>query len=313
MAPWRFCLYRPIADKYILVSNAPSARGARLSLASAPDKAQCPPSLLAIGEPKGNGRPPLRFSGMELERVSKVFSGRFQKTLSGREATRQGLNDGISGATDLHLICHGEFSERQPLESALILAGEDRLTLRDLYDNVLDLSDVKTVVLSVCKAGVTDFFNVPDRVCRFSRGVPTGRRNHCAQRPLACGRYLGVSPVVTVLPLLLERVLSPSKALREARVWLREATVRELRLVELYKKALDASRGREGAPFIQAMLHFKTKAPDYRPFAHPYFWACCTLTGVDPDWRPTGEIYWHLSSKKKITPRHSQFVHPKYE
>jgi CHAT domain-containing protein len=48
------------------------------------------------------------------------------------DATRANVLERISAAGILHFSCHGEFNSIEPLESALLLAGDDTLTVRDL-------------------------------------------------------------------------------------------------------------------------------------------------------------------------------------
>ena len=93
----------------------------------------------------------------------------------------------------MHLACHGEFNPSEPLDSALYLAGEDRLTLRGLLDGNLELSSQRLAVLSACQTGLTEFERVPDEViglpadsCRpgFQERCPRSGRSTTS--PLPC-------------------------------------------------------------------------------------------------------------------------------
>ena len=72
----------------------------------------------------------------------------------------------------IHLACHGEFTDRQPLESGLLLAGDDHndgnLHVHEVFG--LDLTNVNLVTLSSCETIYSRIENGRD-VTAFTRGL----------------------------------------------------------------------------------------------------------------------------------------------
>ncbi len=235
------------------------------------------PRLLAVGNPLPNPQP-LPFAALEVEAIAALFPKDDRHTLQEKQALRASLLKALPGASYLHLACHGTFDLDDPLASALFLAGEDRLTLRDLLDGDLDLSAVRLAVLSACQTGITDYQNAPDEALGFPAGF----------------LQAGVPGVVSTLwpvadissALLLARFYelhlggdqTPVEALRQAQLWLRGATAAELELGEHYARRFQASRRRDRQA-ARLMRYYRAKL-DAKPFAHPFFWAAFVFTGV---------------------------------
>ena len=92
-----------------------------------------------------------------FEEIAPQFAPAARRALLERQATHAAVVASLPGATHLHFSCHGTFEVRQPLDSALSLAGAETLTLRDLLDGGLDLSAARLAVLSACQTGIVDF------------------------------------------------------------------------------------------------------------------------------------------------------------
>jgi len=71
--------------------------------------------------------------------------------------------------------------------------------------------------------------------------------------------------------------LRAATALHEARRWLRESTAEEIQLAEWYEEAYQES----GSKLAQQRGAYHREHPDERPFAHPFYWAAFTFTGVN--------------------------------
>ena len=154
------------------IALAPSARTLRAARHALRERAGQAPVLLAVGNPRPlpTGWDALQYAGMEVRAIERFFATQSRRILPEEAATAEAVRRGLPGATHLHLACHGRFDPEEPLDSALYLAGEDRLTLRDLLDGNLDLSSQRLAVLSACQTGITEFQRVPDEVI----GLPTG-------------------------------------------------------------------------------------------------------------------------------------------
>ena len=80
---------------------------------------------------------------------------------------RQAVRDQLSGFSVLHFSCHGMAGFAQPLEGGLLLAHDERLTLREVL--ALRLRDARLALLSACETGVPGL-ELPDEVV----SLPTG-------------------------------------------------------------------------------------------------------------------------------------------
>ena len=72
--------------------------------------------------------------------------------------------------------------------------------------------------------------------------------------------------------------LDPASALHRAQGWLRTATARDMSLADRCERRYQESGQRDPDAFL-AMRYFRAN-PEARPFAHPYYWAAFTFTGV---------------------------------
>jgi len=261
----------------VTFTYTPSARALRAARGAARERAKGTPMFLGIGNPLPN-RKPLAFARTEVEEIALRFALGSQLLLIERKATLAETKKALPGATHLHFSCHGTFDVREPLDSALFLSGDDKLTLRDLLDGGLDLSAARLAVLSACQTGIVDFDKIPDEAIGFPAGFMQ------AGVPGVVSTLWPVDAISTAL--LLARFYrcylvdgtTPAAALHQAQVWLRDATAAELRLADYYERQFRAS-GRRDKPAYDAAHHYRHN-PAAKPFAHPYHWAAFTFSGV---------------------------------
>jgi CHAT domain-containing protein/tetratricopeptide (TPR) repeat protein len=258
-------------------SYAPSARALKAAGDMAADRAARAPVLLGIGNPLPSTCP-LAFARAEVEEIAPRFPAGSRRILFEREATAAAVAGSLPGATHLHFSCHGVFDVGEPLDSALSLAGDDRLTLRELLDGGLDLSAARLAVLSACQTGIADFNEVPNEAVGFPAGLIQ------AGVPGVVSTLWPVDDLSTAILMgrfyleHREHGLDPPSALHRALDWLRTATARDMGLAERYESLYRASGGRDLDAFV-AWRHHRAQ-PRAKPFAHPFYWAAFTLTGV---------------------------------
>jgi len=261
----------------VTFTYTPSARALRGARGAAKERAKLAPILLGIGNPLPNPQP-LVFARTEVEEIAPRFAPEARHVLFERNATRAAVAESLLGATHLHFSCHGTFDVREPLDSALSLAGAETLTLRDLLDGGLDLSAARLAVLSACQTGIVDFDKVPDEAI----GMPAGFIQ--AGVPGVVSTLWSVDAISTAM--LMSRFyvehlgngLDPAWALHRAQDWLRTATARDMSLADRYERRYQESRRMDRVAF-KAMRYCRA-SPEARPFAHPYYWAAFTFTGV---------------------------------
>ncbi|HEU4562392.1 MAG TPA: CHAT domain-containing protein, partial [Longimicrobium sp.] len=268
------------------VAYAPSAR--LLGLAQGRER-RAFDFLMAVQDPASNGADPLPAADQEVTMVAERFTHP-PRVLRGEEATRAALLGApeLLTANALHFACHGQFEPANPLDSALLLAGDDELTLAEVF--ALELDDCRLAVLSACGTGRVGVGNTEEYV-----GLPAGFL------------YAGSAAVVSSLwsvddvstALLAARMYhrlrergdpcapyAVAEALAFAQRWLRDSTTTELEnwLGEHYPDTLapyaermrsGARRRRRGPSEDEAGEWY----PDDCPFAEPFYWAPFIATG----------------------------------
>ncbi len=197
------------------LSFAPSARALRACARVAARAAAG--SALAVGAPERTDLPGPPLGAAEAAAVlARVGAG---EPLAGLAATRAAVLRELPRHGVLHFACHGRARPYEPLESALLLAGEDVLTVRDLLE--LRLPGTRLAVLSACETAVVGLPLVDEYV-----GLPSGFLQ------------AGVAGVVATswevkdesAALLVRRFFDawdgggPAAALRSAQRWVRESS-----------------------------------------------------------------------------------------
>ena len=261
----------------VTFTYTPSARALRAARGAARERAKLAPMLLGIGNPLPSPQP-LAFARTEVEEIAPRFVPAARHVLFERHATHAAVAASLPGATHLHFSCHGKFDVREPLDSALSLAGAETLTLRDLLDGGLDLSAARLAVLSACQTGIVDFNKVPDEAIGFPAGFIQ------AGVPGVVSTLWPVNDISTAI--LMSRFyvehlgngLDPASALHRAQDWLRTATARELGLAECYRRVYQESGHRDKIAYDS--MRYYTKKPEVKPFEHPYYWAAFFSSGA---------------------------------
>ncbi len=186
-------------------------------------------------------------------------------------ATRTAVLEALPNYSVVHFACHGKTYLNKTqivdqetnevlqvfnvLDSGLLMANNETLTLRDLLD--LKLQGLRLAILSACETGIPST-KLPDEAI----SLPTGLLQAGAAGVISS--LWAVSDLSTMLLLSkfyeLWRTESkePSEALRQAQIWLRDSTEADL----------------------SPLLGKRTRNPTNRPFSHPYYWAAFSYTGV---------------------------------
>ncbi|CAD0220085.1 MULTISPECIES: CHAT domain-containing protein [Planktothrix] len=189
------------------------------------------------------------------------------------------LNSNISLANCVHFGCHGKFNPDSPLESALILANNERLTLLDILN--LDLNQCRLVTLCAEETGLTKTSTTDEYI-----GLPFGFL--LAGSPSMVSTLWKVDQLASTLLLIRFyeniKTLSTVAALNEAQQWLRNLTSEGLEAVlERLKPQIDQTFKelslKERTRFVNAPQNgARNRKP--LPFAAPHYWAAFTAIGV---------------------------------
>ena len=264
---------RYLLDDFV-VTYAAGARAINAAVAAATVAAgRRADGCLVIENPDGT----LHYAPQEAEAVSSYFPEATTRRLRGSEANVRAVLAALPDYPVLHFATHGRSGWLDPLQSELVLAGEQHLTLPDLL--ALRLEKGRLAVLSACESGVPGT-DLPDEMA----GLPAGFQQ------------AGLAGVVASLwavndpstAMLMERFyrlwrqdgLAPAEALRAAQIWLRDTTNREK--ADYFKRDVPALAGYRMPEMVAADFFSQATArrPADRDFAHPFWWAAFYLTGV---------------------------------
>jgi CHAT domain-containing protein len=237
--------------------------------------------LLAVDEPKPVTLGDLPSSGIEVQTIASLFLA--PKILRHEQATRRRLLEEIPQAQIVHFSCHGATNWKEPLESGMLLACDEWVTVRDILAS--PLRGARLAALSACETGVIGV-QLPDEVVALpSAFVRAGFAGVLAslwvvsdkstamlmQRFYTSWRIKGMTPIL---------------ALQEAQQWLRRSTTRDADKFSIQDKDIPAAFRHViyaistlqfiVSRFFARMLPHHTEGP----FEHPYWWAAFYFTGV---------------------------------
>jgi len=253
---------------------------------------------------RGDSYAELPGTQVEIARLAELFDPRDVTTLTRAAATEQRLEElrkagALKNYRYLHLATHGKANNVRAFESALVLTpparlpevrvGEPYLEGRLTAGEVLEYwrLDAELVTLSACESGLGRRGG-GDGLLGFAQAfLMAGSRSVCLTlwqvddtatallmdrfyRNLLGKRADGAKP------------MGKAAALRQAKSWLRTLMASEAleRLGALTQGVVRGERpAREEMPAVPKP---KDAGQDYRPYAHPRYWAAFILIG-DPD------------------------------
>ncbi len=254
------------------VTYVPSAHAIQSLQRAAAARADLPAALCGVADPQPSPTP-LPYARDELEAAAELFPA--TRAFYGEQATRANLLGALPGATHLHLACHGVNDWANPLFSHFELP-DDRLDMRDVrYGSSAAFGTLRLAVLSACESAIASL-RLPDEMI----GLPSALL--LAGVPATIGT-LWQAPDLPSALLMIKfyellrsgaddgRSLEPMRALCRAQVWLRDATLADLR---------DRARRQERlAAGVEAELG--DMAPGDRPFHDsPALWAPFAAFGL---------------------------------
>lgn len=260
-AAWVEDSSRPTGRRYVIdeaaVSYAASAR-ARLAALTAAARVGPADGALGIAEPTPVKLLPLPHAQYEVDRVLAHFPR--SETIAGPAATRAAVLAALDEYPVAHLACHGLVDLREPMRSALAMAEDGWLSLRNILEHRLD--STRLVVLSACETGAYGGPALDETV-----GLPTGLIGAGAAGVI--GSLFSVPDVATTMlmvrfyELWQDQGLEPAAALAAAQRWVRDTTNGE-------KQARFAGLAALAPRLTQAQTEFWETA---RGHADPANWA----------------------------------------
>ena len=274
-AAWRPDASRPAGREHALdrlaISYAPNARSLSASRAAA--RRISGHRMLAVAAPGGQGvHRHLSLAVREAEAACAAFPDK--GTTLDRDLTVGTVTAAMGTADVVHFACHAFADPAVPLESGLILANDQVLTVRELMG--MDLR-VRLALLSACETLVPGR-DLPDEVVV----LPTG---------LIQAGAAGVIASLWAVPNLESAVLmvefyrrwraggtAPAQALREAQQWVRDTPVSGK--VACYEAAAYGQDEWPPVPVADALLDELAAAGPASGLADLVGWAAFAHVGV---------------------------------
>jgi|GEM_PF-2243026 len=261
-----FAERRYLIDR-ISVAYAPSARALINADLGNASRENCSAIVVQVSDSKWHGFLP--DTALETELIKQCFSNCTH--LRDSEATPAAILSLIVNADVLHFSCHGFANLQHPLESGLVVAGDNTLTLRDFLS--VRVRTPFLVTLSACETGLAGV-GLPDEFI----GLPAGLLQ------------LGAAAVISTLWTVDDRAaalisgrfyylwrrkkLPPLKAFLEAQRWIRESTSEQF---VMFLEELGPWSSKDRAE--QIIRFFRGCAQGERLYSHASYWAPFFWTG----------------------------------
>ncbi|MDJ0557930.1 MAG: CHAT domain-containing protein, partial [Microcystis sp. M53599_WE4] len=235
--------------------------------------------LFAIQNPTKD----LFYTDLEVNILSTFFTE--PQVIAKDNATKNAVLPHLKSSDNhcYHFSCHGSFNPDNPLESALLLANKEPLTLGEIFE--LRLNKCRLITLSACETGMIDINSISDEYI----GLPSGFL--FAGSPSVVSSLWTVNDLSTsFLMIKLYEILfdenqqvSVPVALKQAQNWLQNLTIEELdKFLEQYQPQMDkhlALLQPEQRPlYKESLKQIKQRKP--HPFISPYYWAGFIATGI---------------------------------
>ncbi len=236
--------------------------------------------LLSVEHPSSTGYPPLEFAEVESAAITRMFPNhtRYPSAEATKAAVMAALPQGYS---IFHFTGHGTYNFHNPTSSALMLAGDDRLTLADMEN--LDLTGYELVTLAACETAITGNQTITTEFVGLTSGFMW-----CGVSHVVSTLWNVESAPSTILMIQFYHLLQQGKgvavALAEASRWLRDVT--NAQLAEWYGGEIASL-----SPNEEMMERFlsrrfqrlqQSSQPNHQPYNDPYFWSAFTITGIFP-------------------------------
>jgi CHAT domain-containing protein len=170
--PGRFAVtYLPSAQLGLDLQSRESKVGDRILCV------QDPTSAPDSNEKKNNDQ--LKWAKREVDSILSFYSKAQPSLIAGTAATKTALEASLGTSYDcLHFTGHGGHDNdiESPLNSALSLADNDKLTLKDIFQ--LNLQNYSLVCLSACETGITSSQEIIDEYIGLVSGFLSAGAAH---------------------------------------------------------------------------------------------------------------------------------------
>ena len=203
--------------------------------------------VIALGDPHPS-HAPLEWGEAEAITFARLArkAGLLAESHTRTMARRGWLLHALRTAWVADLSCHGVFDDGSPLDSALLLALDTTLTLRDLLSLGLaeggadgeetqrrqtDLRGLRLLILSACQTAILDLRGAREEARSLAAGILEAGAEAALASQWSVNDKATYLLMVKFAQLWLpnRKILSPAAALAQAQCWLRNVTNADLR------------------------------------------------------------------------------------
>ncbi|WP_396771578.1 CHAT domain-containing protein [Microcystis aeruginosa] len=261
-----------LQNKYT-VQYAPSCQ--LLQRIQQPQQNQLTP-LLAIQNPTKD----LIFTDLEVNIIATLFQP--NQIIAKDNATQNTVTTQLKNSNHHchHFSCHGSFNPNKPLESALILAEQEPLTLGKIFE--LNLKKSRLVVLSACETGMIDIQSISDEYIGLPSGFLFAGSQNVVSSLWTVNDLSTAFLMIKFYQILLDsnQQVSMAIALKTAQNWLRNLN-REKFTSESNKiiSKLDNKKPRMAESYKKIAGQLLLQNTEEYPFQNPYYWAAFIASG----------------------------------
>jgi CHAT domain-containing protein/tetratricopeptide (TPR) repeat protein len=268
--PWNLAVWREGGQQVHIIDRftVRKAISASLMRLMASRRAERLAGIVVIGN-----HPDLPFVTLEASEVESVMRPWLGSATTLTDADPAALIAALAGRSHVHLACHGDFDDFNPLQTRLILNSADPgMTIRIADIASATLESGCAVVLSACETGMLHHDTGGEHL-----GLPA------AFALAGASAVIGAAWPVDDLPtaMLMARFYSqwqqvpkdPSATLGPAQRWLRDRTSEQLAgdVDALLERHHD--RPALGARLMRFRDELRRSVPTQRPFVSPRYWA----------------------------------------
>ncbi len=232
--------------------------------------------LFAIQNPTKD----LFYTDLEVNILSTFFTE--PQVIAQDNATKNAVLPHLKSSDNhcYHFSCHGGFNPDNPLESALLLANKEPLTLGEIFE--LRLHKCRLITLSACETGLIDLNSISDEYI----GLPSGFL--FAGSPSVVSSLWTVNDLSTsFLMIKLYEILfdenqqvSVPVALKMAQNWLKNLTSEQFILeADSMIDKLCHDKPRTAKSYKESARQLLVQNPEEYPFKNPFYWAAFIASG----------------------------------
>ena len=183
------------------------------------------PSLLSIEYPETSQ--PLLFAEIESAILANLYRSSNLRRITGINATKETILQVMGVGNDIfHFTGHAEHNIDLPPNSALVLAGGARLSMRELL-NLPNKLNYYLVCLSACETGISNKSNIIDEFVGLVTAFLAKGSNYVIST-LWTVDEISSALIMIEFYRYLQTDVTPPEALKKAKNWLRTVTYNEL-------------------------------------------------------------------------------------